>query len=253
MRLKIGCCGFPVSQERYFKSFPAVEINSTFYNLPKLSTAQKWRETAPSSFEFTVKCWQLITHPPSSLTYRRLRMKIPEKKQSRYGHFRPTYEVQEAWESTKETAAALGSRVILFQTPESFYPQADHLGDLYSFFKRIRREDFLFVWEPRGSQWREALLQRIAQDLKITVAFDPLREGAPLGLKGEFSYFRLHGTYDRERLLYDYQYSLEEIQRLAGFCRGRSGYVFFNNRAMWEDSSSFQKLCLPGAVPSRRD
>lgn len=179
-------------------------------------------------------------------------MKIPEKRHSCYGHFRPTHEVFDAWEKTRETAAALGARVLLFQTPESFYPQADHLGNLYQFFKKLRREDFLFVWEPRGSQWREPLLQRIAQDLKIIIAFDPLREGAPLGLKGAFSYFRLHGVYDRERLSYDYQYSLEELKRLDGICRGRSGYVFFNNRAMWEDASSFQRLCSPGAVPLKR-
>lgn len=55
----------------YFKQFKLVEVQQTFYKLPKLETALKWRGTAPSDFEFTLKASQLITHPAASLTYRR--------------------------------------------------------------------------------------------------------------------------------------------------------------------------------------
>jgi uncharacterized protein YecE (DUF72 family) len=79
--IKIGCCGFAVSQQEYFKSFKLIEIQHTFYQLPLLKTAEKWRNSAPKDFEFTIKAWQLITHEPASPTYRRLREKIdPTKK-----------------------------------------------------------------------------------------------------------------------------------------------------------------------------
>ena len=30
--LRIGCCGYPVARERYYKIFKAIEIQDTFYN-----------------------------------------------------------------------------------------------------------------------------------------------------------------------------------------------------------------------------
>ena len=72
----IGCCGWAGSQTQYFSQFHAVEIQSTFYDPPASKVATRWRATAPSDFEFCIKAWQLITHSPSSPTYRRLRRPI---------------------------------------------------------------------------------------------------------------------------------------------------------------------------------
>ncbi len=94
---KIGCCGFAISQEDYFRLFRLIEIQQTFYHLPQLETAEKWRRAAPEGFEFALKAWQLITHEPTSPTYRRLRKKIGPTETAYYGHFRPTVEVFEAW------------------------------------------------------------------------------------------------------------------------------------------------------------
>lgn len=46
----------------YTKYFNVIEINTTFYNLPKISTVQHWRDQVPEDFKFTVKVWQEITH-----------------------------------------------------------------------------------------------------------------------------------------------------------------------------------------------
>ena len=99
-KTKVGCCGFVVSQQEYFQLFNLIEIQTTFYQLPRLQTAEKWRATAPQGFEFTIKAWQLITHEPSSPTYRRLRSKIDPTKLDHYGSFRVTPEVLEAWNRT---------------------------------------------------------------------------------------------------------------------------------------------------------
>jgi len=48
--LEIGCCGFPVARPKYFGEFSVVEIQQTFYNLPRMTTAEKWREEAPKGF-----------------------------------------------------------------------------------------------------------------------------------------------------------------------------------------------------------
>jgi uncharacterized protein YecE (DUF72 family) len=118
--LRLGLCGWNGSQKAYYESFDCIEIQSTFYEPPDAKVAHRWRREAPNGFEFCIKAWQLITHTPSSPTYRRLRSPIPAKARDSLGSFRPTDEVWEAWERTLEIAEALQARIILFQCPKSF-------------------------------------------------------------------------------------------------------------------------------------
>ena len=46
----------------YASRLPAVEINNTFYRLPKESVLLSWAEQAPSEFRFVLKAPQKITH-----------------------------------------------------------------------------------------------------------------------------------------------------------------------------------------------
>ncbi|HEY0257874.1 MAG TPA: DUF72 domain-containing protein, partial [Candidatus Methylacidiphilales bacterium] len=46
----------------YSKRFDTVEINSTFYGLPKPSVLNRWKESVPSGFLFAVKGNRLFTH-----------------------------------------------------------------------------------------------------------------------------------------------------------------------------------------------
>jgi hypothetical protein len=108
MAIKIGCCGFPVARQKYFEQFSTVEIQQTFYQLPTLSTARKWREEAPEGFEFTAKAWQLITHEPTSPAYRRLKKSISEDNRNNYGSFKPTDEVFEALGATEQFCGSPG-------------------------------------------------------------------------------------------------------------------------------------------------
>jgi uncharacterized protein YecE (DUF72 family) len=51
------------SRLHYYSSlFNTVEINSTFYKIPMLSTFEKWSLDVPEEFRFTVKLWREITH-----------------------------------------------------------------------------------------------------------------------------------------------------------------------------------------------
>lgn len=75
--VKVGCCGFPVSRARYFGAFGVVEVQRTFYQPPAKELAEKWKRQSPGDFEYTLKAWQLITHEPTSPTYRKLKTAIP--------------------------------------------------------------------------------------------------------------------------------------------------------------------------------
>jgi uncharacterized protein YecE (DUF72 family) len=48
--------------EEYSQRFPIVEIDSTFYGVPRANTVQGWRERTPQNFQFAAKFPKLITH-----------------------------------------------------------------------------------------------------------------------------------------------------------------------------------------------
>jgi uncharacterized protein YecE (DUF72 family) len=70
-KCKVGCCGWGMAQEEYYRQFELLEVQTTFYQPPQEDTARRWREEAPRDFEFGVTAWQLIIHGRASLTHRR--------------------------------------------------------------------------------------------------------------------------------------------------------------------------------------
>ena len=231
--IKVGCCGFIVSQAEYLKLFRLIEIQNTFYQLPRLGTAEKWRDSAPPGFEFTMKAWQLITHEPSSPTYRRANIKIEPNSFDRYGRFRPTSEVLEAWNRTAQFAHTLGATIVLFQCPASFQPTKDNVKNMREFFGRIDRAGLRFAWEPRGV-WPEELVLRLCEELQLIHCVDPFKNKS---LFGDVRYFRLHGITG-----YAYRYSDDDLQRLKEWVEEKPTYVLFNNNWMKDDALRFMEL-----------
>ncbi|MBC7252293.1 MAG: DUF72 domain-containing protein, partial [Anaerolineae bacterium] len=225
--IKVGCCGFPRRKTEYAEHFPVVEVQQTFYQPPRLRTAQRWREQVPPTFEFTLKVWQLITHEPRSPTYRRLREPIPEEHKDRYGAFRPTAEVYAAWQRTREIAEALQARLVLFQCPASFTPTDEHIANLRAFFQSVDRAGLIFAWEPRGA-WPEEMVGALCRELDLIHAVDPFQQWP---VTPHLAYFRLHG-----RTGYRYRYTDEDLMCLLEWCRRFDEvYCLFNNVSMWED------------------
>jgi uncharacterized protein YecE (DUF72 family) len=240
--IQIGCCSFPVKREIYYKTFSVVEIQQTFYQLPRIDTGKRWKEEAPSNFEFTMKAWQLITHEPSSPTYRRLRMAIPEKEKKNYGFFKGTEEIAGAWGKTEEFAKALGVEKIVFQSPASFHPSGDHVKNLRQFFKEMKTRSFTFIWEPRG-KWKGREVKRLCTELNIIPCLDPFEETS---IPGDLFYTRLHGEKG-----YRYTYSETEMKELIEI--GKSypqTYFMFNNVSMYEDAQHLRKLLEENSLVS---
>ena len=230
--VKIGCCGFPRRPEAYARSLRLVEVQQTFYRLPRLRTAERWRRRVPETFEFTLKAWQLITHPRTSPTYRRLARPIPERLRTRYGAFVPTEEVMAAWSQTLEIARVLRATVAVFQSPASFTPTAAHIANLRRFFDRAERGELRFAWEPRGA-WPPEQVQALCRALDLIHCVDPFAQPARYGTP---RYYRLHG-----RTGYRYRYTDGDLRQLAAWCRGPT-YVLFNNLPMWDDARRFARL-----------
>lgn len=228
---KAGCGGFPVSRRRYFAALSAVEIDTSFYNLPKLVTAETWRAEAPQGFDFALRAWQMITHPGDSSGYARMRAAIAPKRRPFCGHFKPTSEVDRAWQATRAVAQALGARFIVFETPSSFYPDSNHLRDFYRFFQSIERGSFSCVWQPRSREWKDKLVAKVCADLKLVAAAQPL-EGKP-GF-GNIHYVRLPES--------QAGYTDAQLEEVRQACAGKPAYVFFRNRAAWDDARRYERL-----------
>ncbi len=229
----VGCCGFALPQAQYFRKFRLLEVQQSFYQPPSLETARKWRNLAPESFIFTVKAWQLITHEPTSPTYRRLGTPIKPSERSAYGGFRPTPEVLAAWERTQQIALVLRAPLVVFQCPPSFKPDPCNLENMRRFFAQIPRDSMALAWEPRGL-WPQELVGALCQELDLIHCVDPFR-GLPVW--GDMNYFRLHGITG-----YGYSFTQEDLKRLLFWCQGKTTWVLFNNLNMAKDAARFQIL-----------
>ena len=78
MKVRIGTSGYSYKQWKgrfypkdlpagamlayYAERFPTVEINNTFYRMPRAEMLARWAETTPEGFTFVLKAPQRITH-----------------------------------------------------------------------------------------------------------------------------------------------------------------------------------------------
>jgi uncharacterized protein YecE (DUF72 family) len=225
-RCIVGCCGWSEAQARYVRDFPAIELQTTFYQPPTARVAQRWKSLAPPAFHFCMKAWQLITHTPSSPTYRRLKSKVSPNEQELYGSFRPTEQVWLAWERTREIANILDARVIVFQCPKSFLPTRENIRNLTTFFHGIHRDARTLAWEPRGGDWRPELIRDLCAGSNLIHCVDPFNSDSAYG---NAVYWRLHGKNG-----YRYRFSEEDLAQLESKLNAHAhlpgpNYVMFNN------------------------
>ena len=233
----VGCCGWSEAQSRYLAHFPTIELQTTFYQPPELAVARRWKAKASPDFQFCMKAWQLITHTPSSPTYRRLKSPVSAEEREDYGSFQPTEQVWLAWERTRDIAQVLQAAVIVFQCPKSFLPTRENTRNLTSFFQRIVRGPSLFAWEPRGEAWRPELIRDLCAENDLIHCVDPFQSEPVFG---DSLYWRLHG-----KTGYRYQYTDEDLAELDSKLHARAHlpgqrYVLFNNIYSRQDAHRFQ-------------
>jgi len=228
--IKVGCCGYPTAMKKYHESFSLVELNSTFYQYPKMSTVAGWREKAPSEFEFTVKAHQDISH----------RFKFETK---------PSLQ---AFAQMKQMCETLKARILLIQTPASLRP--DRLSDAEEFLRKVQRGNLVVAWETRGPAWEvpqtRKKLAEVLRELDVPHVTDPFKT-TPV-YTSSVAYFRLHGL---GKELYYYQFTDDELKRLHRLVKPfeserREVYVLFNNLAMFDDGLRFKRYIETGEFPS---
>ena len=229
--IKIGCCGLGFSAVKHFgenwkKKFssklqayatklPVIEINTSFYKIPSLKVAKKWRQEVDvvnKNFEFTLKVFQGVTHADKFSTRKSI-------------HW---------FNEMKKVARVLNSKVLLFQTPASFKPTVQNLKKADKFFKTIKRDKFKLVWEVRWQEnWPQKVVKAFFSKHKINQCVDPFR--FDFCYARDFTYYRLHGmgTFS----MYSYQFNKQDLKKLKERLKGKKPtYVMFNNVWMFEDA-----------------
>ena len=245
--LRVGLCGFTISMEDYPLYFPVVEVQQTFYQPPRDETMRRWIGATPARFEFTLKAWQLVTHPASSPTYRRTKRVLNPSERAGCGFFQDSPVVAQGYRRSLECARVLGATALLFQCPSSFSPDEISIARLRSFFRRIERPAGLrLLWEPRGARWVAAreTARALCRELEIVHVIDPFVTPPPFS-PGEPVYWRLHGIGGARHSYTDPELRrLHEMVASAQAAEGGPAYVMFNNLPRAADAKRFAALAF---------
>ena len=251
MRIRIGTCGNKVGLKKYVELFDTLEINATFYNFPSERTLTNWEKTFKERKDFALafKAFQGLTHPFSSPTWHRAKIRPEERENLRdqVGCLRLNPVTETFLKRTLEMARRLSACFLLFQLPRNCEKKKESFTD---FFSRLRdlsgdvpglRFGLEIRWEDPG------LLERLYRHFEVVPVFDPLLFPAYLKRFRDlpFLYLRLHGELKGGRLNYNKNYSDEELQGLAELV-SRLGahevFVLFNNVYMHENALRFKEL-----------
>ena len=198
--------------ERYAARFPVVEINSSFHRSHRAATWERWRDSVPETFRFSVKMPKAITHTQ--------KLRHPDE-------LVPAFLAE---------AAALRNKLacVLVQLPPSLVFDAPVVAE---FFHKMRQLTPLSIaCEPRHESWFAAEADELLRQFEVArVGVDPARVPAatsPGGWRG-MSYYRLHGS----PKVYYSAYPAEFIETLARRVRedastGRTVWVVFDNTTL---------------------
>lgn len=241
----IGCCGFPVSRKKYYKLFKLVELQNTFYNLPSLDWIKELRKELPPGFVLSIKAWQVISHPPQSPTWRKMKTKPPGNLDN-YGLLKPSKENLDAWDKVLELARAGNAKFIIIQTPASMPFNSSSIQWVKMFFDKITQRtpsDILVGWEPRGAWSSEGTrhIEEIVKDYGIIHVTDILKR---LPVESKVLYTRLHGL-GKGEVNYRYKYTdndLNKLIELINILKYKENYILFNNVYMFNDALRLKEL-----------
>ena len=148
----------------YSARLPTVEINNTFYRMPKTEMLENWAQTAPAGFKFSIKASRRITH---------------------FGHLKP--ETADSVSFLYRALDALGEKrgPVLFQLPPVMKKNLERLTEFLKLLPQGHSAAFEFRNETWFSDDVYAALKGAGAALCLSEREDnappPLVETAPWG------------------------------------------------------------------------
>lgn len=242
--LRIGCSGWNYDSwrgvvypggcpkrlwlERYAELFDTVEVNSTFYGLPKRTTVERWVEQVPEGFLFACKMSRYVTHVK--------RLADSEAKSFKLGEGVKRF--AERLEPLQE-AGKLGP--VLWQLPPNFHRDDRRLDAALGALTPGRH-----CFEFRHPSWFTEPVYRALRerDVALVIVDDPELPFTTRELTASWIYVRLHrGSRGRRGNYSDTE--LDTWRRRIAAWRSRADVLaYFNND--WEAFAPRNALQLAG-------
>jgi uncharacterized protein YecE (DUF72 family) len=189
----------------YAHHFRTVEINNSFYQLPKEGTLEMWRNITPEDFIFSMKASRYITHMK--------KLKDPSKTLSPF------------LEAARVLEPKLGP--LLFQLPPRWHVNPQRLQEFLNALPR----GFRYAFEFRDPSWFQDHVYKILEEHGAAFCIYEL-EGriSPHEVTSDFVYVRLHGP----GRAYQGQYDAKTLSGWAGEFftwagQGREIFCYFDN------------------------
>jgi len=224
--VRIGCSGWNYSHWRngvfypprlpprewlgfYARHFDTVEVNATFYRLPRREVVAKWVSSTPPNFLFAVKSSRYLTH------VKRLR-ELDSGIELFYDRIEPLLR-----------SPKLGQ--VLWQLPATFRRDDDRLG---AALERLPagRHCFEFRHESWFAPEVYELLRR--HDVALVIGDHPERPFQAYELTTDWTFIRFHGGARGYRGNYSKRELEAWAERIAGWHDRIDVYAYFNND--WE-------------------
>ena len=171
----------------FSKIFNTVELNTTFYNIPKIGTVQSWSKKSPKDFLFSVKFPQEITHKKLG--------NVPLDEED----LMPFFYVISPLEQK------MGP--ILVQFPPSFDFNIELLEDLLV----LLPSDKKYAVEFRHLSWLTSKTYKLLEKYHMAycIVDEPLLP-PEIVITSDFAYIRWHGQ--NKKHWYNYLYTKEELE-----------------------------------------
>jgi uncharacterized protein YecE (DUF72 family) len=200
------------SRLTYYSSlFNSIEINSTFYKIPRPATVAKWAESVDEDFKFTFKMWRKITHCKG--------FDFEER------------DVANFFKSINSIGNKRGC--LLIQLPPSIGKEYNtKLNKLLSCIKVIDSMKWKIAIEFRNKSWYIDSSYNLLDFFKAALVIHDIPKSATPGIHhpSEFVYVRLHGPTGDYRGSYSEYLLRDYANRVSEWTEdGKEVYMYFNN------------------------
>ena len=210
----------------YSKAFNFVEVNSTFYQIPKLEIVKSWRKIVPKGFEFSVRCNKELTH---------------ELK------FESTSEVFNIFSQMVTICNILGADFLHFQTPPQFDFNQSNIAKVTNFFSSIKKTNLNFVLEIRNPCPLDSSFVKSLQDLGIIHCVDLLSKVEPI-YQSDVLYTRIFGK-GFHNVYQPLDDELRQIDKMASKDGIRKSLIVMHSNKMFKDAARLRLFKETGEFP----
>jgi uncharacterized protein YecE (DUF72 family) len=213
--------GLPASRwlERYARAFDTVEVNTTFYRLPRREAVARWVEQTPSGFCFAVKASRYLTH------VRRLANIAPG--------------IANFYERIQPLRDAHRLGPVLWQLPENFHRDDARLAAALEVLPPGRH-----AFEFRDPSWfvPEVYALLRASGVALVVGDHPRRPFQTFEATAPWRYLRFHHGRRGRRGNYSATELASWAERISSWRRDGPVFAYFNND--WEGFAPRNALAL---------